>query len=105
MVKRMILRSTVTPSEETPGMFKVCSKHYDGTPFSLKVNQFQFTTNEPFTEEKRTVDGWLFVEHMGQQGDRAFIVLPAATIEFGKTLSVSIYDLLPPNPSIKDYTK
>jgi hypothetical protein len=104
MTKRMKLRGTVTHSE-TLGMYKVTSQHYDGTPFALKVPVHEVILNEPITEEKDVVEGWLLVDHVGEQGDRAFIVMPAASIEYGRNLSVSVHQLLPAHVTIQDYMK
>jgi len=52
--------------------------------------------NEPLTTEKEVVDGWMLVDHVGEQGDRAFVVLPAASIEYGKNLSVQFINFSQP---------
>lgn len=104
MVKRMKLRGTITHSE-TLGMVRVSSVHYDGTPFELKVPIRHVALNEAITAEKPSVSGFMFVDHVGEQGDRASIVMPGASTEYGRNVTVSVNNLLPASVTLDDYKK
>lgn len=93
MTKKMRLQCTIQPSE-TVGMWVVSSVMYEGTPFSLKVQTHHVVPNEP-VEEGRIVDGFLYVEQIGQQHQRVAIVLPAAAYTYGTNVTVNALQLQP----------
>lgn len=78
-------------------------KLYDGTPFDLTVGQYDVQLNEDFKPSKMTVEGFLFVTKESQQADRCYLTLPKPTIQFGRQVTVSEYDLSPPNVKLDDF--
>jgi hypothetical protein len=79
----------------------VRSQMYDGTPFELKVSPTIVDFGEP--SEGGPVIAYLGVEHIGQQQDRASIVLPGPTLNYGRNVSVSEHQLLPYGLKITDF--
>lgn len=103
MIKLMKIRSTIKSCGV--GVYEVTSQHYDGTPFIVKANSKQIQFNDPLEEENQAVSGFLYVEQVGEQGDRAFIVLPTPSIQYGKNICVSTNMLRPMHDSIENYIK
>lgn len=104
MTKLRILHCSCSQGD-IQGTLMARSTMYDGTPFSLRVHQNKVQLNEPITEEKPNVDGWMEVEVIGEQDGRSSIVLPAPTIEFGKNLSVKSHQLMPLGVTIDNFIK
>ncbi len=102
MTKLMKIKSTI--QADGNGCYKVTSQHYDKTPFSIDAKSHQVQLNEPIVEEGQAVSGFLFVEQIGEQSDKCFIVLPNPSIPYGRNVTVSKYDLSPMNVSIADFT-
>lgn len=85
-------------------MMEVSGQLYDGTPFSIRAQEHHVLPNEK-VEGDKSVDGFLRVEHVGEQHDRAIVVLPAPDIKFGKNITVKTHDLYPENVSINDFIR
>lgn len=100
MTKLMKLSCMISLSE-TPGMFRATSEMVDGTPFSVKVQPQDLIFNDQLTENRTTVDGWLFVEHVGEQNSKAAITLPAPSLEHGRNVVVSALKLMPRHVTIE----
>lgn len=91
--KPMKLRCTITL--ENDRTFTVNSKMFDGTPFRLVVSEYDIQLNQEFLPSRRTVNGWLYVQHEAEQYERAYITLPKPTINHGHNIVVNKYDLMP----------
>lgn len=100
----MILKCLVEHSE-TPGMYKAFAKMDDGTEFIAKVAETDMQLNEPITEERKRVEGWMSVVQNGEHKGRVSITLPGPSLQHGYNVTVSKYDLLPINVSIGDFAK
>lgn len=103
MTKLMKVRSRIKPIADALGWYEVTSSHYDGTPFTVKVKANCVQLNEQPTEEHDTVDGFLYVEQVGQQEDKCSIVLPVASILYGKNVTVSDKNLLPQHVTLNHF--
>lgn len=68
---------------------------YDGTPLSLQVEQHDFEQNEPFTDDKLSVRGWLFVVEEAKQDTRCYLTLPKPSIQYGRQIVVHELSLMP----------
>lgn len=101
MTKNLKLRCTIQKSKNE-GMLDVSGQLYDGTPFTLTTQEHYVLPNEKVEEEKK-VDGFVRVEEVGRQHDRAIVVLPGPSLVFGKNITVKTHDLYPENVSIKDF--
>lgn len=100
--KKMRLFCLVTPTQ-FPELYNVSANMYDGTAFDLKVNEHKVVLNEPLSPD-RAVEGWMEVEHVGEQNDRASIVLPAPSITYGTNVTVSTLKLMPYNMAISSFS-
>ena len=100
-VKSLKLRGVVTVALNGAKTFT--GKLYDGTPFTINVNQIDYEINESFMPEKLTVEGWLYVVQEAQQADRCYLTLPHPSIVYGKQVLVNELDLMPRNASIADF--
>ena len=103
MNKSLKLKCTISGTE-IAGMHLVKGSLYDGTPFTILVQEHHTLPNEPVYLSK-TVDGFLRVEHVVEQGDRAAIVLPAPSIQFSTNITVNTVWLYPVDVSIKNFTR
>ena len=99
--QRMKMKGTIQLNLDHSLTFR--GKLYDGTPFDLTVGKYDVQLNEDFKPSKMTVDGFLFVMKESQQADRCYLTLPKPTIQFGRQVTVSEYDLSPPNVSLDDF--
>lgn len=101
MTKPMKLRCRIYKSS-IPEMYDVVSKQFEGTEFRITVSVHDIQLSDSFVDDS-PVDGWVNVEHMAQQGHRVTITLPAPSLNFGRTVSVSEYELAPRHQTIEDF--
>lgn len=101
MVKEMKLQGRIHLEDDRSLTFS--SVMFDGTPFSLRVDQFDIEKNDEFLPSRRTVDGWLFVQQEAQQESRVYLTLPKPTIQFGKQVVVRNLQLMPRNVTLADF--
>ncbi len=80
----------------SPGQFSeelvVESSDYKGGGFSLFVPD-NLVEHDTDPRDESSVDGWLQVELLGQQGGLALIRLPRAPLENGPTVTVQMEQL------------
>lgn len=100
MVKQMKLRGDIR-LENGHKFFHgpIC----DGDTFSIHVYDHDVELNEPFTEDKKQVAGWLYVIQEAQQNDSCYLTLPQASIRFGRQITVSELYLMPRNATLADF--
>lgn len=100
--KLMKLRCKIAPTVEAgeKGMVIASSQQYDGSPFSIKINE----VNVMYSSDTSS-DGWIAVKSTGQQGDRYAITLPAPSIQFGKQVTVKDVQLAPLHTSLDMFKK
>jgi hypothetical protein len=101
MVSEMKLKGRIVLEDDRGLNF--FGEFYDGTPFSLRVDQFDIELNDEFLPSRRSVDGWLFVAQEAKQADRCYLTLPKPTIQFGKQVVVRALDLMPRRVTIADF--
>lgn len=101
MQKSMKLRGKI--KLESDNMLSFHGEMFDGTPFSLNVDQFDVQLNEAFLPSKTTVDGFLFVVQEAEQGEVCYLTLPKPSITYGKHLSVKKHLLNSRHINIKDF--
>ena len=75
----------------------------DHTQFSITVDQFDIELNEDFLPSRRRVRGWLYVTQEAQQGSRVYLTLPKPSLQFGKQVTVSEFQLMPRNATLADF--
>ena len=95
------LRGTI--SLEQDRSLKFHGALYDGTPFDLRVDQFDVQINEDFKPSRTTVMGFLFVQQEAQQGDVCYLTLPKPTLNYGKQITVKDLHLMAREVSIADF--
>jgi len=100
-VQSMKMRGTISLNLDRSMTFR--SKLYDGTPFELTVSKHDVQLNESFLPSKMTVSGFLYVVKESQQADRCYLTLPKPTIQFGRQITVSEFDLMPPGLTVDDF--
>jgi len=101
MVKSVKLRGKLKLEANDSVTFM--STIHDGTPFSLTVFNHDYEQNEEFTEDKKVVNGWLYVIQEAQQDKRCYLTLPKPSITYGKQIVVHELQLMPRNASIADF--
>jgi hypothetical protein len=94
---------TGTVSFEQDRSLKFHGTLYDGTPFDLKVDQFDVQLNEDFRPSRTTVTGFLFVQQEAQQGDICYLTLPKPSLVYGKQLTVKEIQLMPRDVTIDSF--
>lgn len=97
----MKLKGTV--KQESDGSYVFTGKLYDGTLFNLTAGNYDLQLNEGFTIKKPIVEGWLYVVKESQQADRCYITLPKPTIQYGRNITVSEFDLMRPGATLDDF--
>lgn len=97
MQKKMKLKGRVRHEN---GTLHFVSKMHDGTSFTMPVREHDVLLNDPITPEQQTVDAWLMVVQEAQQGSRVYLTLPAATLLYGRQVTVSEFDLMPLNATL-----
>ena len=90
-------------SLESDRSLKFSSKLYDGTSFSLNVDQVDVQLNEDFRPSKTVVTGFLFVQQEAQQSDICYLTLPKPTLNYGRQITVKSIQLMPREVSIKNF--
>lgn len=95
------LRGTI--SLEQDRSLKFHSNLYDGTPFELRVDQFDVQINEDFKPSRTTVMGFLFVQQEAQQGEVCYLTLPKPTLSYGKQITVKSLQLMSRDVTIESF--
>ncbi len=101
LVQKMKMRGSV--KLELNGSMTFHSVLYDKTPFYLTVGEHDVQLNEQFSPSKQTVEGFLYVDKESQQADRCYLTLPKPTIQFGRQVTVSEFDLMPFGVKLDDF--
>lgn len=101
MIAEKKLRGTI--SLELDRSLKFHGSLYDGTPFDLRVDQFDVQINEEFMPSRTTVMGFLFVRQEAQQGDVCYLTLPKPTLTYGRQITVRDHQLMPRVVSIASF--
>ncbi len=101
MIKAMKLKGQLRLEADQTITF--VGKLFDGSPFDLKVGQHDYEQNDPFTEERSVVDGWLMVEMEAKQDTRCYLTLPKPSLVHGKQIVVRELQLMPRHASIDDF--
>lgn len=94
----MKLSAYLTPLED--GYYQARCQLHDKTQFEVVVSKHDVTLNEISDKE---VEGFVFVTQVGVQDTRAYIELPAPTLQYGKYVLVDKYKLVDPAYKIEDY--
>jgi hypothetical protein len=76
---------------------------HDGTPIELQVDVYDIEQNDPFLDNRLTVDGWLFVVQEAKQGNRCYLTLPKPSLQFGKQVIVHELQLMPVGATLNDF--
>jgi len=101
MIRPMKLKGRIVLNDDATMTFR--STLYDGTQFSLTVTEHDIQKNVSFRHDRRTVDGWLYVQQESQQDTRVYLTLPKPTVEFGKQILVNEVQLMPRQSSAADF--
>lgn len=101
MIRPMKLRGRIVLNDDATMTFR--STLYDDTPFSLTVTEHDIEKNAIFRTDRRTVDGWLYVQQESQQDTRVYLTLPKPTLEYGKQILVNELQLMPRQTSLADF--
>lgn len=101
MIRPMKLKGRIILNDDTTMTFR--STLYDGTSFSLTVTEHDIEKNAIFRTDRRTVDGWMYVQQESQQDSRVYLTLPKPTLEHGKQILVNEIQLMPRQTSISDF--
>lgn len=103
MAKPMRMKCTISRDLESSWMWRVNAVLFDDTPLSFKTEQHNVELNEEITPTRKTVQGWVNVTHVAQQGSQVHIALPSPSIEFGKNVHVNQLVLMPLGLSIEHF--
>jgi hypothetical protein len=76
---------------------------HDGTPIELQVDVYDIEQNDPFLDDRLTVDGWLFVVQEAKQDNRCYLTLPKPSLQFGKQVIVHELQLMPVGAILNDF--
>lgn len=85
------------------GVMTAVCQLFDGNTFKIHPPEHHYGINDEFLKSRDIVDGWVLVMQEGKQGNACYITLPSASELHGKNVTVSEYDLIPVNATLKDY--
>ena len=100
MIRKMKLKAEIRKAPE--GHLIATAKLFDGTPFELHPREYEVILNDEIKPGK-WVEGWVYVDVMGQQGDACYITLPQPSTVHGKQVSVNQYQLMPIEVTLESF--